>query len=172
MSEPVATARPATSVDTSGPALLSVAAAARLVGCSRSTITRRIDAGLMTRTPDGELHRGDVLRVCADLLVRDDQDDGEDGDADTAGQGGADRYGHPGADTLAMAAHVEWMRDLIDEQRRAIERKDRQLAEQVEQAERREAVWLRQLDTLTTKLLPAPAEPEPSRGLWHRLVGR
>jgi len=63
MSEPVEATRPAMAADRDGPALLSVSAAAKLVGCSRSTIARRVADGLMTRTPSGELHRGDVLRV-------------------------------------------------------------------------------------------------------------
>lgn len=107
--------------------------------------------------------------MCADLLVRDDDEGSDEEATDRAGQGGAGKDEHPAsADTPALAAHVQWMRELIDEQRATIERKDAALAEAAEQAERREVMWLRQIDALTTKLLPAP---EPPRSFLRRMFG-
>ncbi len=67
----------------------------------------------------------------------------------------------------------------MDDQRAELERKDCELREAAtrlheaeERAERREAAWLKQLDALTQKLLPAP-EPsqEPPCSLLRRVLG-
>jgi|GEM_PF-3055670 len=167
--------RPAMSVD--GEAMLSVSAAARLVGCSRSTVLRRIEAGELTRTPGGKLHQPDVLRVLGDLIGH-----GDGGDADMSADtcsGSADRVSADRAEVVGNGANSvrtpavplsvvtamqSQLSDLIEqlaEQREAMQR-----AEEAHTAER--TAMIARLD----RLLPAPepeSVPEPPRGFFRRL---
>ena len=152
---------------------LSQTKAAKLAGVSRGTIANRIDAGTLSCAPEG-IDPAELARVFPDI-------DGEridtflaTGEVPAALEPGAGRSS-PAAlsgDHAAVVAHAAWLQGLVDEQRATIERKDRELrdalAEAEARAERREAVWLRQLETLTA-LLPAPERQD--RGLWRRVFG-
>ena len=157
---------------------LSQTQAAKLAGCARRTIANRIDAGVLSVTPDGidpsELVRvfpaitGDALEHFAatgDVLVEPTPDTAH-----------ATRTGSPATstgDTAVIAAHATWLQGLVDEQRATIARKDAELrdalADAEERAARREAALSRQIDQLTA-LLPAPSDPKPP-GFWRRLFG-
>lgn len=154
---------------------LSQTKAARLAGVSRGTIANRIDAGALSVTPDG-IDPAELVRVFPDIdadrieryIATGDVPDDAPEPASAPGVAA-----HLAGDASAIAAHAAWLQELVDEQRATIERKDRELremqADALEREERREAVWLRQLDQLTALLPPpATAEPEP-RGFLRRL---
>ena len=168
---------------------LSQTKAAKLAGVSRGTIANRIEEGVLSATPDG-IDPADLARVFPEIdgalvdhflatgeVSRDDRPK----DPPTPTSSPATDRSSPVAagDSAAVAEHVAWLRELVDDQRAALARKDRELHEAgerlheaEERAERREATWLRQLDALTTKLLPAPEpEPEPPRGILRRVFG-
>ena len=147
-------------VTTSGLAGLTVEAVVQRSGVARSTIYDRVKAGELTRLPGGKIDTAELLRVFGEL--HGPPESGDDGDV-----------------AAAADASTAWLQELADRQLDQIERLtatvDRQAAELREaeaRAERREATWLKQLDALTTKLLPAPEPtPEPPRSFLRRVLG-
>lgn len=138
-------------------ALLSTSAAAKAVGCSRTTIYDKIQAGELTRNADKQIDTAELLRVFGELK----------GPANS-GASGSDKVDV--SDTVAEAAHVAWLQELVDRQQATIERQARELQDTHEQAERNRQQWNEQVMKLTTALLPAPEQrPEPKRGLLARL---
>ena len=70
-----------------------------------------------------------------------------------------------------LEAEAAWLRELVEEQREELRRKDRELQEAHRDAADERKGLLAQLDR-TTALLPAPREtPTPSRGLWSKVFG-
>ena len=170
---------------------LSQTKAAKLAGVSRGTIANRIEEGVLSVAPDG-IDPAELARVFPEIdgaLVDHFLSTGEVSKDDrpatppTPANSPANDRSSPTAAIAdgapVVAADAAWLRGLVDEQRVVIERKDRELRdaagrlhEAEERAERREAAWLKQLDALTTKLLPAPEpEPEPPRGFLRRVFG-
>ena len=176
---------------------LSQTKAAKLAGVSRGTIANRIEDGVLSCSPEG-IDPADLVRVfpnidgaLVDRFLSTGEVSGNRSEAPPtpANSPANDRSspmtvsaGEASAVTVAIADEVAWLRGLVDEQRATLARKDHELAaaaerlhEAEERAERREATWLKQLDALTTKLLPAPepvaAEPAASPGLLRRLFG-
>ena len=183
---------------------LSQTKAAKLAGVSRGTIANRIGDGTLSDSSDG-IDPAELVRVFPDINgahidhflqtgelpasggVNDRSspgviagDDGAAASQRSPVNGGAIGRSSP-ATTIDHTVHIEaevaWLRQLVDEQREAIKRKDRDLLEvqreAAESAERRDAAWRRQVDQLTA-LLPAPASaPEPAkpRGFFQRVFG-
>ena len=150
---------------------LTVTEAAEAAGIARSTLYRAIEAGEITRTPDKRIDVADLVRVYGELRHLPGEEDTVMATSDeTPSETTAAAAAAAAASTRADEA--AWLRSLVDRQQATIERQARELREAEERAERREATWLRQLDALTTKLLPAP---EPTRkehpGFWSRLIG-
>jgi len=144
--------------------LLTVTAAAKAAGVSRTTIYEKINAGEMTRAPGGKIDTAELLRVFGEL-------------APAKGRDKADADSVPADLAEGVAEHVAWMQELVDRQQATIDRQARELHEAAQRAERQEQVWARQLDRVTA-LLPAPAPepvaeaaPESERGFWSRMFG-
>ena len=171
-------ARPTMSaVSSSDAAMLSVSAAARLIGCSRSTVLRRIEAGALTRTPGGKLHRPDVLRVLGDLYSSDQEGrpqvstdtrsatsaNGPAGGAEVSAEAVA-MSGQPSVPLSVVTLMQEQLSDVLEqlaEQREAMQR-----VEEAHAAERE--AMISRLD----RLLPVPDSiPAAPRGWWARLFG-
>lgn len=139
--------------------MLSVTEAAEAAGVSRTTIYERVRAGELSKSADG-IDTAELLRVFGSLVSTGTDDTAPVTDVTAA------------VDAAAAATHVAWLRELVDRQAKIIERQAEDLREADARAERREDTWMRQLDRLTALLpAPTPVEPEPARGLWHRLFG-
>jgi len=138
--------------------MLSVTEAAEIAGVSRTTIYDRLKSGDLSKTPDG-IDPAELLRVFGELKA-----------------GSVDRSS--GDPLPASPEMIRWLRELVDQQRATIERKDALLqeaeekaAEERQRADERLQNVLSQLDR-TTALLPAPdPSPEPPRGFWSKLFG-
>lgn len=151
---------------------LTVTEAAEAAGVARSTLYRAIEAGEITRTPDKRIDVAELVRVYGELRHL----PGEEGAAaTTSGDTSPETTAATAAAGVSTRAdEAAWLRSLVDRQQATIEQQARELREAEERAERREATWLKQLDALTTKLLPAPLQPEapePPRGVFRRLFG-
>jgi len=156
---------------------LSITAAARAAGVSRTTIYDRINDGDLSRKPGGGIDPAELVRVFGELK----SDGAEPADTSTVSS----------SVQLDNAEHLEmhtienerWLRELVNQQQEEIAERNhelRQLRREKEEAvreaearaERREATWQRQIDMLTG-LLPAPAEPAPEpekkRGFFERV---
>ena len=152
---------------------LSQTKAAKLAGVSRGTIANRIEAGVLSCAPEG-IDVAELCRVWPDIAgerVDAYLATGEVPDETEPASDRATAAALPG-DHAAIVRHAEWLQRLVDEQRAELERRDREhraaLADAEARAEKREAVWTRQLETLTA-LLPAP-ESAPA-GFWRRVFG-
>ena len=151
---------------------LTVTEAAEAAGVARSTLYRAIEAGEITRTPDKRIDVAELVRVYGELRHL----PGEEGAAATTSGDTSPETAAAAAAASTRADEAAWLRSLVDRQQATIEQQARELREAEERAERREATWLKQLDALTTKPLPAsatlqPEAPEPSRGIFRRLFG-
>lgn len=155
--------------------LLTVTDAAASAGVARSTLYRAIEAGEISRTSDKRIDVAELMRVYGELRHLPSEEDA------SAAVSVDETSEIVAADAGARADEAVWLRSLVDRQQATIEQQARELREGAvrlheaeERAERREATWLKQLDALTTKLLPAPIQPdapEPSRGIFRRLFG-
>ena len=138
-------------------ALLSTSAAAKAVGCSRTTIYDKIQSGELTRDANKQIDTAELLRVFGELKAPADSSAKASDKMDDSHTAGSD-------------AQVAWLQELVDKQQATIERQARELRETHEQAEQNRQQWNDQVMKLTTALLPAPERrPEPKRRLLARL---
>ena len=174
---------------------LSQTKAARLAGVSRGTIANRIGEGVLSCGPDG-IDPAELVRVfpeidgtcverflsTGELPVADTSDDRSSPVVLAAvGRVSADPSSpvNDRSSQAAMAAHMAhveaeaaWLRELVEEQREEIRRKDRELQEAHREAADERRGLLAQLER-TTALLPAPekASTPSHRSLWSRVFG-
>lgn len=144
--------------------------AAEAAGVSRSTIYDRVRSGQLSKRADGRIDAAELLRVFGELREVTPSPAGGSAaatialDAALAAKVAAEEY------QAAATAEAAWLRELVDEQRTALERKDRELHALVERAAAERQGLLAQI-TQVTALLPAP-EPAAPRGFWQRAFGR
>ena len=147
--------------------MLSITAAAKAAGVSRTTIYERINDGDLSRAAGGGIDTAELIRVFGEL-----KSDGAESTSNKTATSSDVQLNTAEHAEMNAVENERWLRELVDQQRAEISARNRELQELRQEkneavreaearAERREATWQRQIDMLTG-LLPAPAEPEPT----------
>jgi len=157
--------------------IVTVTGAAKLARVSRGTIYNKIEAGELSKGPEG-IDTSELLRVFGTL--HDVSNDAKEDPAEYIVNGKSktnnvmarqnDEITQKLIEQLERAdAESEWLRDMVERQERQLKERDQRIEDQQQEHAKERNAWALKLDEVNNsmqKLLPAPEDMKPRKKLF------